>query len=197
MANEYTTVAEVKALLGLEDDREDAMLAFLIEMSSRAIDEACHRRFFRVAETRYYTYSGRPESGLLLIDDFGSITTLKTDGGSRTYPTTWLTTDYDLEPFNAAADGKPYTQIRVAGAQSFPTYAKGVQITGPVGYSTLDACPLQIRAAANLQTIRNHARKNTAFGIFGMPAAGTATFISKLDPDVEALLAQFRLEVTA
>lgn len=132
--NCYLTLAELKADLGITDTTDDTLLKAVMEAASRAVDEHCHRRFFVESRTRYYT-PRYPD--LLDVDDLLSITTLKHDSdGDRTYETTWVATDYDLTPFNASFEKKPYVAIETtpAGQQSFPTVSRGVEIAGSWGY---------------------------------------------------------------
>lgn len=132
--NCYMTLAELKADLGITDTTDDTILKAVLDAASRAVDLHCSRRFFVETRTRYYT----PRySDLLDVDDLLSVTTLKHDSdGDRTYETTWAATDYDLMPFNAAYEKKPYTTIEITpnGQQIFPTVRRGVEIAGAWGY---------------------------------------------------------------
>lgn len=191
MSNEYATRAQLKERLGITDAANDAALDEVLEGVSRAIDDYCGRRFYAATETRYYT---AVEANLLTVDDLLTLTTLKTDGdGDRVYEDTWATTDYDLEPYNASLEGRPYWRIRTTpnGKLSFPKVRKGVEIVGSWGYRS--TVPVQVREACLLQSARIHRRRDQPYGVYGMPASGTAVFISRIDPDVQALLAPFRL----
>ncbi len=187
ITNGYCTLAEIKARLAITDTTDDAILEQVVEAVSRWIDEFCRRRFWvnSVDETRYYT----PEyTDLLYTGDIVSITTLKTDeDGDRIYEKTWATTDYDLEPLNAALDGEPYTEIRTApdGNYSFPLVAKGVQIVGQFGWP---AVPKQVKEACLLQSERIFRRKDAPFGVAGVAATGELALIPHLDVDVQELL---------
>lgn len=102
--------------------------------ASRIIDDWTGRRFYPRVETRYFS----PRySDVLWVDDLLSVSTLKTDtDGDRTYETTWLTTDYDLEPYNADDKSQPYTSIRLTpqSLRYFPLVRRGVEIAGTWGY---------------------------------------------------------------
>lgn len=166
------------------DVTDDAIIESVVEAVSRWIDNDCGRRFYRngTDESRYYT----AEDGnlLLLDDDLGSLTSLLTDeDGDRTYETTWSATDYDLEPYNAALDDRPYTRIRVTpqGIYAFPTGRKGVKITGKFGYSA--TAPKPVKEACLLLTARLFKRKDALFGVMGSIQTG---MIRITDYDVDA-----------
>lgn len=134
LTNCYATLAELKARLGITDTNDDAILKSELETASRSIDTHCRRRFFVEARTRYYTARW---GDLLEVDDLVAVTTLKTDeDGDRTYETVWEATDYDLTPFNAPYEQKPYTAIEVtpSGRYAFATVSRGVEIAANWGY---------------------------------------------------------------
>lgn len=148
ITNGYCTLAEIKdnKRISSTSSPDDGVIEALVEAASRYIDDLTGRRFHTTAadETRYFESDNSTE---LFPGNIISITSLKTDAdGDRTYETTWATTDYDLLPANAALDGLPYHYIRKspAGANSFPTHSKGVQIVGKFGYS---AAPKPIKQA--------------------------------------------------
>jgi len=144
ITNGYATLAEFKAFLTppnqtfSTDTADDAVLEMIVEGASRFIDGECARHFYKDSTdvTRYYTAN---DSDHVRVDDLVSVTTLATDEGLRTYPNTWETTDFDLWPYNAAADGRPYVQIirAVNGQEWFMTYEKGVKITGKFGWPSV------------------------------------------------------------
>lgn len=210
---DYSTTALLKERLSISDTPDDTMLATIITAVSREIDGWTKRRFYTTVadETRYYT----PEfSDVLLPGDIVAVTSLATDAdGDRTYETTWATTDYDLEPFNASLDGRPYESLRVTpnGRYRFPvsggsrmavtglgsffltsssamparTVTKGVKIVGKFGWSTH---PAVVAEACLIQSARLYKRKEAPFGVAGSGEFGQTTFIAKLDPDVKTLL---------
>jgi hypothetical protein len=150
--NSYMTLAELKADLGITDTTDDTLLKAVMEAASRAVDDHCHRRFFVESRTRYYTPRYHD---LLDVDDLLSVTTLKHDAdGDRTYEETWAATDYDLTPFNAPFEKKPYTAIETtpAGTKVFPTVSRGVEIAGSWGYWSELASLDTLAAAITLTT---------------------------------------------
>lgn len=169
----------------------------VIEGVSRQIDDYCGRRFYttKLDETRYFTAVFRDE---LFVDDLVSVTSLATDeNGDRTYSAAWLASDYDLQPYNAALDGKPYTTIAVApsGNQIFPArLPKGVRIVGKFGWPRI---PAAAREACLVQSARLWKRKDAPFGVAGTTELGDLRMVIKslvprLDQDVEMLLAGLR-----
>lgn len=183
VAGASITIADVS------DPLDDTTLEQVIEGVSRWIDAYCNRRFYANAadEKRYYSPA---YDDLLFVGDLVSITTLKTDDdGDRVYENSWAVTDYDLEPSNAALDGAPYTEIRVApnGNYSFPVSARGVEIDGKFGWS---ATPKQVKEACLLQSERLFKRKDAPFGVAGDAPSGELRLIPRLDVDVQELLAR-------
>ncbi len=136
--NGYTTLATLRAAVSLasSDTADDTKLQQAIEDASRLIDEEFGVRFYPRIATRYYTATN---PYCLMVDQLLAVTSLKTDeDGDRTYEITWATTDYDLDPANAADENppRPYEEIRVTpdGNYTFPRYSRGVQVIGKWGY---------------------------------------------------------------
>ena len=146
LTNSYATLAEFKAYATVRggssstDANDDTVIEDLLEMSSRYIDGQAGRRFWAntVDETRWYTPL---LSDRVFIDDLSAApTSVKSDYGyDRTYSQTLSSTDYDLEPDNAAAFGMPYTYLEIAPGSSeyFATVRKGVQIVGKFGFPSV------------------------------------------------------------
>lgn len=164
ITNGYCTLAEFKQFMTAPgqdltaDIGDDTVIEALIESSSRFIDGECVRHFYKSAtdETRYYTAT---DPAFIRVDDLVSVTALYTDYGDRTYPNTWAATDFDLWPYNASADGRPYVQIVVTpgGAYWFPAgTAKGVKVTGIFGYP---AIPAQIKDACVMISLSAYKRR--------------------------------------
>ena len=195
MADSYATTADLAARLGMDEATAaaDAALVNAIAAASRAIDGQCGRSpgafGISTSATRYFTPD---ESYCLTIDDLVTLTTLTSDAdGDRVYEVTWATTDYDLEPFNAAQTGEPYTKLVVtpAGRYGFPTVRKGVAITGLWGWPSV---PAAITEATIILTHRLYKRKDTPFGIAGTNELGMVTMMPKTDADVVGLIAPYR-----
>jgi hypothetical protein len=186
--NLYVTLAELKTTLNIGASTWDTDLTAAISAASRSIDQQCGRRFYLDCADvdRYYT-PGTP--GSVLIDDLATLTTVKTDtGGGGTFTTTLTAgTDFDLAPFNAAADGWPYTTIQVRQAgRTLPGYTRSVKVTGRFGWPSV---PATIAEATTILAARLFKRAREApFSMYGMGADGAPIRISRTDPDVCMLI---------
>lgn len=196
--NGYCSLAELKdeiwAAGQTPDDVEDAVFNGIIEAVSRWIDYFTGTRFYTTSadETRYFTADERNK---LFIDDLLSVTSLCTDDdGDRTYGTTWATTDYDLLPFNAALDYRPYRWIETtpSGDYYFPLYRKAVRIIGKFGFCTKVNQPELIRRACILQSSRIYKRSDAPFGVISNPLGGSMQLLKDVDPDVEQMIRSFK-----
>lgn len=196
MTNPYTSLSEVKAILRITDSVDDALLETSIEAASRQIDSHCERVFYAGTATRVYS----PMSSYMVeIDDLISLTSLKTSSDADgVFDITWTATDYQLEPLNGLVGGSrsPYTHIRAVGDYLFPTVnypnAEGeatVQVTGQFGYGT--AVPVDVKQACNLLAVRQYKRYDSPLGVAGFGDIGVVR-VSRIDPDVDALLAPYR-----
>lgn len=187
---DYATLAQVKARLSRNDDRDDATITALITSSSRSVEHLTNRRFDQTTETRYFTPTG---SWYTEIDDLVSVTSIATDiDGDRTYSETWSATDYELEPSNAAGvAAMPYTTLQIApkGTRSFPVLRRGLRIVGVWGWP---AVPQPVTEATILMTIRLFKRTDAPFGIVGSTDLGNLQTLPSRDPDITAMLAPYR-----
>lgn len=128
---------------------------------------------------------------MLDVDDFflsgqtiGNITVSDTLSTSTYTPTSaW--------PFNAAAKGDPYEKLVFAAGTFLPLGAGQLKVNAKWGY--VGAIPAGIKEVALFQAARFFKRKDAPFGIAGVDAMGNAMRLqSKLDPDVEELLGNYR-----
>lgn len=190
---DYITPEELKAARDISSySSADGQIPLAITAASRAIDNACGRRFYLDADAdqvRYYT-PDRPDR--LMIDDIVTVTSLETDNnGDGTFEYTWTAgSDFVTEPVNAAADAKPYTQLvkRENGTYWFPCYAQSVKVTGRFGWPSV---PDAIKQATLILAVRYLTRAREAtFGVLsvGGPVDGTAMRIARTDPDVFELI---------
>lgn len=191
ITNGYLTLAEAKTYLQIDDTEDDTALELSVEAASRAIDEWCGRRFYQSdGETRYFDADAYD---LLWVDDLRTVTTLKTDpGGDGTYELTWSSSDYRLQPHNAATDSEPYTQVARAhnGSYSFPVgVPKSIEVVGDWGWP---AVPDAIKHACSIQTAVFFKRA-TEGGAPIVTMDGTTIGASRfLDRTVELLLTPYR-----
>lgn len=192
----YTTLTEVKNILRITDDVDNALLETCIEAASRQIDTHCERVFTTSTATRKYVPN---DSYVVQIDDLVSLTSLKSSSDADgVYDITWGASDYQLEPLNGLSGGSytPYTQIRAVGDYLFPTVnfpdSQGeatVEVAGVFGYGT--AIPTDVKQACNLLAIRQYKRYDSPLGVAGFGEIGVVR-VSRVDPDIESLLGPYR-----
>jgi hypothetical protein len=191
ITNGYATLAQFKQRFlasAAVDGSRDADIELVIQAASRHIDQHCGRVFYSgiVGEVRYFTAVSRYR---VFVDDMQAVTAVATDDdGDETYSTTWTAADYRLMPVNPL--GWPYTWIEVKRLTEnyFPRYTAAVKVTGTFGWA---AVPDAVREACLLQANRTWARRNAPFGVMGSNDFGAPTVITKLDPDIQNLLAPF------
>lgn len=199
-APDYCTTAELKSWLRITSSVDDTLLAVATTTASRAVDGYCGRQFGNIsmAADRYYTWdggltgAGRPvwpncRRATLAIDDIYTTTDLvvaiDTDGDGDTDTTLTVGTDFDLEPVNAAADGRPWTRLtlRSSSAALFTLYPNGVKVTARFGWA---AVPTPIKQATIILAAELSARRNAPFGVAGSPELGSEMrLLAKVDPD--------------
>lgn len=198
---DYCTLAELKAQVRVTDSADDAAFAAAITAASRAIDHECGRQFGAVTPAAARTYTQDCEYYLdgcaaLPIFDLSSASGLIValdDSDLGTWPTTLtVNTDYRLWPYNAVADGKPYTHLltRTTSAYSWPAYSNAIKVTGLWGWASV---PAVVSSACLIQAARFFVRRDAAFGIAGSPEMGNELRLLKaLDPDVGLLLSSVK-----
>lgn len=199
LTNAYCTLAEVREHLGDGSSvLTTALLERAINASSRAIDRYCGRRFWLDAAVAVRTY--RPDSlASTYVDDIGTATGLivKTGTDGTTFPTTWASTDFVLEPRNAGivgsgstADAHAFWEIVAIAGRTFSqhAYRPTLQVTARFGWS---AVPPDVSEACILKAVSLFKRKDAPFGVAGFDQFG-AVRVGRSDPGVMELLGPFR-----
>ena len=191
ITNGYCTLQDVKDALRVQDSVDDTILELHIETASRQIDDICERVFYSTAgQTRYFVPR---DSFVCEIDDLVTLTTLKTSSAAdKVYDVTWAAKDYQLEPVNGIVGGMPtpVTQIRAVDDYWFPL-ANGettVEVTGTFGWS---AVPKPIKLATVLLAMRLYKRMDSPLGVAGVGDIGVIR-VSRIDPDIDALISPFK-----
>lgn len=192
VTNAYCSLAQLRTHLGDAGSTQSTeLLERAINATSRAIDRHCGRRFWLDPTVATRTY--RPEYGdLAWVDDIATTTGLiiKTDSaGDGTYATTWATTDYELAPENADANGQAYAWWRIAAVDRYLFPVAGryrpLQITAKFGWS---AIPDEVEAACLIRAASIFKRKESIDGVTGFADLGVIRISLRRDPDVAALL---------
>lgn len=179
----YATLDELKAHLHIDltDTSDDTTLQLALDAVTEQIDEACSRTFqvaAAPATARIYTAAS---DRAVFIEDAVTITVVESPIG-----VVWDDAlEYDLEPVNGPALGRPYEEI-VALGLSFSREHNDVAVTATWGWP---ATPKRVKQACLIQASRWFRRQDSPFGIAGSPEAGTEIrLLAKLDPDVEQML---------
>lgn len=197
-APNYTTTDDLADFVrNTGGTRDHVQLSLAVSTASRSIDQACGRQFGSLssAAPRYYTarWDARRGRWVVSIDDLMSTTGLVVafdSDGDESYSTT--ITDYVLEPRNAQADQRPWTELVVKSTSAIKpsACADGMRITALWGW---DEVPAAIEQACLLQAARLLKRRDSPFGVAGSPEAGNELrLLAKLDPDVAVAVRPYR-----
>lgn len=196
MANEYLDASTLKSSLSLTGETfADADITSSLSAASRAIDEACNRRFWADpagTNIRHYT----PTSPYFVaIDDLITLTSMQLDSGLDGSFSTTLTLngDFDLEPLNAATvvPAEPYTRVKMRprSGQYFWQEPRYVKVTGKFGWP---AVPAEIIEATSILASMLVKRKREApFGIAAIGMEGVGVRIATTDPQVKMLIGSY------
>jgi len=192
------TSSDLKAHLGISDSTDDTTVATAVAATNQAIPRWCGRDFTASTTGSASARVFRPRTPTLCItDDFWTTSslTVKTDAeDDGTYGTTLtLNTDFMVEPLNGREDGVtvPYYRLKAVSwlfdvEHDFPS----VQVTAAWGWA---AVPDDVKQAALIQGARLFKRKNSPEGVLGgFQDFGAIRITSRLDPDVQMLLAPYR-----
>jgi hypothetical protein len=169
----------------------------LLAMSTRTTTEWINsfcRREFNLADAASARYFDVLRDGTVLVDDIGSETiTVATDSSQDgTYATTWAADDFQAGPLGSIDLGEPITSLIAVGEQAFPpvTRRRGlVKVTAVWGWP---AVPSTVKQAALIQAARLYRRFESPEGVLGGSDFGVVRVGSRVDPDVEMLLAPYR-----
>lgn len=188
MSTLYVTLAALKATLNVTATTWDADLTAALNAACRSIDQECGRRFYQDDDANSVRYYDPSTASSVIIDDLTTLTSVAVDpAGGTTFGTTWTSgTNFDLAPYNAAADGWPYTSLELRSGTTMPGYTRSIRVTGKFGWPTV---PSEIVEATSILAGRLFKRSREApLGVYGFGADGSTVRISRTDPDVCSLV---------
>ncbi|MFJ9413045.1 phage head-tail connector protein [Streptomyces sp. NPDC101227] len=175
MGDTYATLAELKARFGITDTNDDTALTNALAAASRGIEKYCRRQFndAGAASSRVYNPTA---SNLALVDDFHTTTGLivETDtDDDGLFDTTWVNSEYQLEPLNGVRDGLsgwPYWKIRAVDTVRFPNLSRAsLRVTARWGWA---AVPAPIKESCLALAEETFKLKDAPFGVAGMGEFG-------------------------
>lgn len=188
----YTSLASVKESLSKEtDDTRDDLVELAIRAASRKIDQVTGRRFYadRTTSTRTFPVAGRtfpgPYGTAVRVDDIASATGLLVEGGTGGAYSS-LATFYP-GPDNAITYGQPIQYVMAD--PDFYSAITGVRITAKWGWPSV---PDEVVLATQLLAARLYRRKDSPQGVLTSGDWGSVR-VSRVDPDVEALISHLML----
>ena len=174
ITNGYVTLAEVLAEVGgTNNSSSDARLEQAVEAASRQIDDYTGRRFWQdanVATRTFYAddaYELHSMPGQVLDISTATGLIVKTDDGDdgQFSATLTINTDFILLPTAAAAEGLPFTGIRIVdGNYHFPRWGSGrpgVQVTAKFGFASV---PEPVKQACLVQAVLLYKATDAAMG---------------------------------
>ena len=206
MANDYVTVAEIKADMPDSDigslSDYDAVISEMISSASRLIDREVGGwpgYFYpsTVDSTRYFDGSGDVEQWVDPMVSLTSISVSESGGRASTSYTDWTeNTDYYTWPYNTTDTGDPIEKLIVdndAGSKgNFADVSKGVKVTGVFGYSA--SVPDDITQAVKITVMRWFMRSKQAYqDTSASERLGQLLYTKSLDPDVVELLKPYKV----
>ena len=192
----YLTLAEAVAYVGRNEARADAELEDVVTSASRLIDNYCGRHFYqRTAEARTFEVEEFDCLEFGPYNDLTTLTTLKTDSnGDGTYETTISSSNYVLEPYNAAVFDQPYTELELINAVTFPIPAASgrenlIQITGTWGWPVV---PPEVKQACRIMVAEVAKLADAPLGVAGYGEFGVFRVSGSIPPRARQLLDPFR-----
>ena len=201
ITNGYATLVQFQAYANMSTVTADETTTIekAIEAASRTIDRIANRRFWMDTNATARLYR-TTDFYTLPVDDIGStnglIVALDADGNGNYTDTLTLNTDYVLDPVTAPQKGRPFTQITMVGADTFPlpiSRCPQVQVTARFGWY-LGTPPDDIVEACLILSADYVKRASSVGGVLGLSELG-AIRMSPLGRDIGAIVRAYRKEV--
>ena len=200
ITNGYSTLALVKAEMGLTNVDSDTRIEQAIEAASRQIDDYTGRRFWQdgsVVAREFYAddYSELISTATQVMDistATGLIVKLD-DGDTGAFATTLtIATHFLLTPPNAGDDGTPYTGIRLVDSlYSFPMSSSGrpgVQVTAKFGWASV---PEPVAQACLVQSVLLYKATDAAMGGLSFGDGAFMRVRAGLNPIAQSLVERY------
>lgn len=185
----YTTVAAVKAELGVTDAVDDTRLARIVESVSRMIDDHLGQPAYAQTGIRYFQASS---PYLIETDPFTAFTLVERDSVGDW--SAWETVTGGVAwPYNADDLLRPYTAIHLTPSASttYPLHDRGVRITATWGLGATQ--PALVTEAAILQSALVYQAQNAGGGAIGAPDWTSGPMVmAGLHPLVRRMLDPYR-----
>lgn len=199
VTNGYCTLAQLKAeVLPATSSTFDSQLEASINAASRQIDGWCGWRFWQDSTVVDRQFRADDSCYVCIPEGISTTTGLvvKTDeDGDGTFETTLtISTDFILEPLNAAdmVPVWPYTEILAVGNFYFPQLwngRPGVQVSAKFGWP---AVPDDVTKACLIQAAQLFKAKDTAFDVADFGQEGPIRVGQPLNKLARGLLAPYR-----
>lgn len=192
-APDYVTAAELKAYLRISDTEDDAQIALAVTTASRSVDKTCARQFGQLAAATawLYTLAYDRHRGVW----FAPIDDVATQTGMIIALSGTAVTDYRLEPVQAVAKGRVWTDLVLGSTVTGTGDEYALSVTATFGWP---AVPAAVQQATLLQASRVFARRESPYGIAGSPDAGSEMrLLASVDPDVRVALDPYLRRVWA
>lgn len=175
LGDPYATLAELKARFGITDTNDDSALTNALAAASRGIEKYCRRQFNDAGSASSRVYNPLSPT-VCLVDDFSTTTGLviETDTDwDGLYDTTWVNSEYELDPLNGIRDGVagwPYWKIRAVDVTQFPNSVRtSVRVTARWGWA---AVPAPVKESCLMLAEETFKMKDAPFGVAGMGEFG-------------------------
>jgi len=168
LGDDYVLLSDMENRLNLTRAEDRTRLAEAITAASRGVDKFCGRQFNLAAAPTARKY--KPFSHATVhVDDFVSITSLKTDDSNvGTFGSTWSTVDYETSPLNGVVDGEPgwpFWRIEAVGSRCFPCFRRAtIEVTAVWGWAEI---PAAVKEATLIAAEEIFKLRDTPFGIGG------------------------------
>lgn len=189
----YSSLATLKARLGITDANDDAPLTNALSSASRGVDAYCHRQFNKeaVATARRFYPIRRT---LAFVDDFHTKTDLvvKVDtDNDGVFETTLPSADFEVEPCNGIMDGEPgwpFWKIQLIAGTFFPRQLRpAVEVTAQWGWN---AVPAPVTEATLIVAEEIFKLKDAPFGVAGFSQWGPMRV--RNNPMAKTMLIKYR-----